>query len=257
MAEIALDKLELCLVDQATRAGRPKYMQVFDAFETCIRLGYFEPGARIPTEAELSGKLPVGLGTLQKALAKLADEGFLIRSRKKGTFVADRTWQSSEVHVYRFKDPKTGEVQLPFNRALSVSMDDTPGPWREAFGVERFVRIDRLVWVDQEPPAFNSAYLAYEHGADLLDRALEDLHGASFHRILIERFNLPTLRMEHHIGCRALSDDACESLLLRAGALGTVWDITDYSFNDNPVFFQRYQLGPGHRPIEMVEKAGG
>jgi GntR family transcriptional regulator len=257
MAEIALDRLERCIVDETQRSRGPKYKCVFDAFEKCIRLGYFEPGARIPSEAELSDKLPVGLGTLQKALANLAAEGLLVRTRKKGTFVADRKWQSSEVHVYRFRNPETGQVLLPFNRVLRVEVDQSNGPWHDAFRVKRFVRIDRLVWVNQDPPAFNSAYLSYKHGKDLLGCPVEELHGASFHRVLIERFNLPTLRMEHKIGCRALSDAACENLLLKQGTIGSIWDITDYSFDDNPVFFQRYQLPPGHRPIEMIEKTGG
>jgi hypothetical protein len=32
-----------------------------------------------------------------------------------------------------------------------------------------------------------------------------------------------------------------------------VWDASDYSFADKPILFQRLQLPPGHRPIELAE----
>lgn len=37
---------------------------------------------------------------------------------------------------------------------------------------------------------------------------------------------------------------------------GLIWDIKDYSFQDTPLLFQRYQLPPGHRPIEITEEFG-
>ncbi|MEZ5739038.1 MAG: hypothetical protein R3E68_05925 [Burkholderiaceae bacterium] len=46
--------------------------------------------------------------------------------------------------------------------------------------------------------------------------------------MLIERFNLPTIRMEHSIRCRTLDDNACEQLMLPRRTLGMVWDIRDF-----------------------------
>lgn len=257
MAEIALDTLEECILVQAERAHAPKYLWVFDAFEQCIRNGQFKPGERVPAETELTERLPVGLGTLQKALTKLAERGLVVRNRKTGTYIADRRSQVSEVYVYRFKDPDTGKLLMPFVRVLGVSEDDSPGPWQAALGVKSCIRIDRLVWVEQDPPVFSSLYLSCEHGRDLLDAPVEELHGSSCHRVLIERFNLPTLRMEHKIGCRQLSDSACEHLRISAGSVGLIWDVRDFSFDDVPNLFQRFQMPPGHRPMELGEALNG
>ena len=89
-----------------------------------------------------------------------------------------------------------------------------------------------------------------------LDQAIEDLNGSSLHRMLIDRFNLPTVRMEHAIGCRTLDEQACQQLLLPPGTTGTVWDIKDFTIQDAPILFQRYQLPPGHRPVEITESYG-
>jgi hypothetical protein len=62
--------------------------------------------------------------------------------------------------------------------------------------------------------------------------------------------------MEHRVGCRALTDMACEHLMVPPGTTGIVWDIKDYSFHDKPSLFQRFQLPPGHRPVEISENFG-
>jgi DNA-binding GntR family transcriptional regulator len=233
--------------------GGPKYQRVLDAFTEAIHRGDFKPGERIPAESALSAQLAVSLGTVQKALGKLAESGLVVRNRRTGTFVADRSSQASEAWVFRFRDARTGELQLPFVRVLKVAQDNSRGPWRDLLGVQSCVRVDRLLWVEHDPPAFTSVYVALEHGRALLDVPLEELHGSSVHRRMVEQFNLPTLRVEHRIGCRKLSDDACEWLRVADGSLGTVWDVHDFSIADRPILFQRLQLPPGHRPIEIGE----
>lgn len=235
---------------------RPKYLRLVDAFADCVVSGRFKPGQRVPAETDLARELPVSVGTIQKALARLASDGLVVRHRKTGTFIAERRSQVNEVFVYRFRDPETGKIMLPFVRTLAVEVEAEHGPWHDTLKTSQIVRIDRQVWFDQQPPAFSSVYFQYEHGREFLNVPLEDLHGLSVHRRLIENFNLPTIRMEHSICCRSLSAGACDKLMLPAGTIGMVWNITDFSFGDSPLLYQRYQLPPGHRPIEIVENFG-
>lgn len=252
MGDIALDVLE----DRVRGDDGPKYQRVISAFEDCIRQGRFRPGDRVPNETDLSARLPLSLGTLQRAMKELADAGLLVRHRKTGTFIADRKSQVDEVYVYRFRDPETGDWQMPSTRTLSVSVDETPGPWADALGTASCVRVERLVWVENDPPAFSAIYLAPEHGAHMLDVPIHSLHGSSLHRILIEKFDLPTLRMEHRVSCRALSQTACRHLRVPAGEAGLVWDVRDFSFGDTPSLFQRFEMLRDHRPMELIELTG-
>ena len=233
--------------------GGPKYARVFEALTAAIHNGELEPGQRLPAETALSAQLAVSLGTVQKALGKLAASGLVVRNRRTGTFVADRRSQASEAWVYRFRDARSGELQMPFVRVLEVALDNSRGPWRDLLGARSCVRVDRLLWIENDPPAFTSVYFAHEHGRALLDVPIEELHGSSTHRLMVEQFNLPTLRVEHRIGCRKLSDDACQWLHVPKGSLGTVWDVHDFSIADQPILFQRLQLPPGHRPLELGE----
>ncbi len=251
--EIAIDALVESVGGSDSAPGGPKYLRLVEAFSACVLSGRFKPGERVPTETTLAELLPVSVGTVQKALAKLASSGLVVRSRRTGTFIADRRSQVNEVFVYRFKDSETGKKMMPFVRTVAVKIDESNGPWRESLNVERCVRVDRLVWFDGQPPAFSSVYFRYEHGSVYLGLPLESLNGSSLHRMLIERFNLPTIRMEHSIDCRRLDDVACRHLMLSPGAVGMVWDIKDFTIQDASLLFQRYQLPPGHQPIEITE----
>jgi DNA-binding GntR family transcriptional regulator len=226
----------------------PKYRRIIDALAGAIEHGTLSPGDRLPPETSMARLFSVSLGTVQKSLAHLADSGVLHRTRRRGTFVAGR--QADDVFVFRFRNPETGTVQVPFTRVLSVTEDRSEGPWREHLGAERCVRVDQLVWVEGDPPAFSQFHVASEHGRHLLDEPIENLHGVSFHRVLGERFNLPTVRTSHRLQCRQLCPAACRHLMIPDGTFGTVWDVVGFS-QDQATSYQSIQIPAGHRPIEL------
>jgi DNA-binding GntR family transcriptional regulator len=226
----------------------PKYRQIIDALVRAIESGTLSPGDRLPPETNMATLFSVSLGTVQKALAHLADNGFLHRSRRRGTFVTGR--QAEDVFVFRFKSPETGEVLIPYTRVLSVEEDNSRGPWQEHLNINRSIRVDRLVWVEGDSPAFSQFHISLEYGRHLLDEPIENLHGASFHRILGKNFNLPTLRTSHRLQSRELSPLACRYLLLPKGTIGTVWDVVGFSYQQATTY-QLIQLPANHRSIEF------
>jgi DNA-binding GntR family transcriptional regulator len=241
MAQIARDVVR-------AKAEAPRYRQIIDALMRAIEQGALTPGERVPPETDMARLFSVSLGTMQKALSHLADSGFLERTRRRGTFVAGRP--AEDVFVFRFRHPETGEVLMPFTRVLSVAVDKSDGPWRKFLGVDRSVRVERLVWVEGDSPAFSQFHISLKHGRHLLDEPIENLHGISFHRILGRRFNLPTLRTTHRLQCRSLSSAACRHLIVPQGTFGTVWDVIGYS-HQQATTYQSLQLPAGHRPIEL------
>jgi DNA-binding GntR family transcriptional regulator len=231
----------------------PRYRRIIDALTRAIERGKLSPGDRLPPEIRMAKLFSVSLGTVQKALTHLADSGFLQRARRRGTFVAGR--QAEDVFVFRFRNPDTGKVLIPFTRVLSVAEDRSDGPWRKFLGADRCVRVERLVWVEGDSPAFSQFHIAIEHGRHLLKESVENLHGVSFHRILGRNFNLPTLRTSHRLQCRKLSVAACRHLAVPSGTFGTVWDVVGFSYQQATTY-QSLQIPAGHRPIEL-EAVGG
>jgi GntR family transcriptional regulator len=244
----ALSRIALPVARAEAISRAPRYRQIIDALVRAIEQGALSPGERLPPEPTMAKLFSVSLGTIQKALAHLAQAGFLQRTRRRGTFVAGR--RAEDVFVFRFRDPRSGEILLPFTRVLSVSLDASRGPWQELLGVERCVRVERLVWVEGDAPAFSQFRIRWEHGRHLLEEPIENLHGVSFHRILGRRFNSPTTKMTHRLQARQLSPKACRHLLLPKGTFGTLWTVIGSSHRQ-PTTYQSLEVPAGHRPIEL------
>ena len=67
---------------------RPLYIQLKNELMDKIRGGVWKEKEQIPTELELMEAYKLGRDTVRKAIAILVQEGYLIKRRGKGTFVA-------------------------------------------------------------------------------------------------------------------------------------------------------------------------
>ena len=78
------------LLERHSRPGVPKYTALRDAVVGAVASGKFVPGDRVPNEQELAGILPISLGTIQRALRQLVDEGVIQRRQGQGSFISGR-----------------------------------------------------------------------------------------------------------------------------------------------------------------------
>ncbi|MHC9237202.1 GntR family transcriptional regulator [Pseudooceanicola sp. 502str34] len=260
MTKLSLEPLVQAWEAQDSAApGTTKYARLAGAFGDCIESGAYAPGDHLPGETEICAALPLGLSTVQKALSQLVEEGLIVRRRKAGSFIADQRHQVPEVHVYRFRDPVSGEILMPFTRMVGVHRVATAefGPLLTGFGCEEAIRIDRMVWVTGEPPAFSSLFLRPEHGGHLPGQSLEALHGISYHRLLWEDFRVRTHSVRHSVCADLLSRQACASLDLAAPHVGMVWDAYEEDRAGKLQLVQRFELPRGHRPMELIEAKAG
>tara|TARA_R110002124_G_scaffold131203_1_gene293354 strand:- start:42375 stop:43160 length:786 start_codon:yes stop_codon:yes gene_type:complete len=232
-----------------------KYQRLAGAFSACMRSGDYAPGDHLPSETEICAALPVGLSTVQKALAELVGEGMVVRRRKLGSFIADRSHQVPEVHVYRFRDPASDELLMPFTRVLGVRRVRAAeyGPLLTEFSAGLATRIDRLVWVTGSQPAYSSFFVRCEHAVDLPESP-EVLHGASYHRILWENFGIRIARVRHDARANLLSRRACSRLDLAAPHVGMIWNAFEYDRDNTLQIVQRFELPQGHPPMELDEE---
>ena len=69
------------------------YLRVVNAITEQVQSGQLQPGAKLPTYAQLAEQYKVSVSTAQAALRILRDRGLIEGQQGKGTFVADRTAQ--------------------------------------------------------------------------------------------------------------------------------------------------------------------
>src|SRR3546814_14818163 len=72
------------------RAGGALWRQIAETLEKDIREQVYEPGQRLPTEAELAERFSVNRHTVRRGIAFLEQEGVLRVEQGRGTFVQER-----------------------------------------------------------------------------------------------------------------------------------------------------------------------
>lgn len=84
----------------------PTYLGVYNSLYTDIMNGVYPSETYLPGETALSEKYGVSRNTLRQALAILNEDGLIIKSQGKGTFVAPRSQGATE-------DPVTNVMMTP------------------------------------------------------------------------------------------------------------------------------------------------
>lgn len=69
------------------RSRTPIYEQIIEAFKEQIIGGELKVDEKLPSVRELAGLLAINPNTIQRAMRKLEEEGFIYSIRGKGSFV--------------------------------------------------------------------------------------------------------------------------------------------------------------------------
>lgn len=69
----------------------PSYVSIYNSLYSDIMDGVYPEGGVLPGEQQLAEKYNVSRNTLRQALAILSEDGLIIKSRGRGTVVAERT----------------------------------------------------------------------------------------------------------------------------------------------------------------------
>ncbi len=87
-------------------SDRPIYAQLIEQIELKICSGVYRPGSKLPSVRDLAQEASVNPNTMQRALAKLEEDGLLYTNRTSGRFVTE-----DENMVYQAKN-KLAQEQI-------------------------------------------------------------------------------------------------------------------------------------------------
>jgi GntR family transcriptional regulator len=151
----------------------PLYFQLVRTLREEIVSGRWAPGHRLAAEPDLGKHFGVSRTVVRQALARLADEGLLLREKGRGTFVADgreRSWllQSSE----GFFQDETERHGLPVSsRVLRNEVATLPDWAADALALPRGSQgptIARLRSIDGKVALYTENYLIPEVAGTVL-----------------------------------------------------------------------------------------
>ncbi|MEU9832287.1 winged helix-turn-helix domain-containing protein [Streptosporangium sp. NPDC048047] len=69
------------------KSGRPAYLQIVDELRGQIRAGSLQPGAALPSIAQLCDRFDVSASVVKAAISVLRTEGLVVGQQGKGVFV--------------------------------------------------------------------------------------------------------------------------------------------------------------------------
>jgi len=240
-------------LERFARRGVPKYVAMRDAIADKITSGEWPDGTRLAPESEYAAELPLSLGTVQRALRALADEGLITRRQRRGTFVAaSRTGRMHDPLHCRFVDD-TGHGYLPvYPRILRRVKDDSPGPWSRHLGARRIMRIDRVIGVAHEFRVFSRFWFDSERLPSLASLPLRSLSTENFKEVIWRETGQMVSHVSTFLSAAKLSPEVCRAIRVRRGTLGLVLEISAFAVRDNPVYYQELLIPPNPHRLHLA-----
>jgi len=146
-------------------------------------------GAAIPSERQLGVDLGVSRLTVRAALDELVREGYLVRRRGAGTFVAEPK-VAKGMDVSSFSDDMRARGLTPASRTLDLDVAPAGARMGRLLHVspsEPVVSVKRLRLADGEPMAIE---LLHARASLVPGLTAEDLEQHSFYDLLADRYDI-------------------------------------------------------------------
>ena len=230
---------------EAAKGSGPKRARLHRAMLKMIEHGFWNPGDRLPTDLELTQRLPLSLATVQAALQLLADQEIVVRKKRNGTFVATEEHLSRLLIFFRFVDPDSARPLTVEERERTVAETGERGPWSDFLGVrDRYVQWSRTLEIGNEFMIRSEFYFSNPRLRVLLDLPAESLKGIAVRPLLQVRFGLPTIGLDWRSSFETFDENLARILGVRAGEIGQQYDVGLLTIGDEPLAFHRFWVPP-------------
>ncbi len=225
-----------------------KYQLLADLIVSAIEEGIWRCGDRLPSETAFAEAIPLSLGTIQRALGLLVEQGVVFRHQGQGSFVSGAFGSHGRLQAHRFVDGDVFSGQpstLLVRRFLQrISLTEAKGPWSSFIVSEgRFVRLERRFDIPGKVSMFCESYLPYRRFIALASLPPDAFTG-SLTGLLAERFNAPALQMDYGLRVGPVPLEAASVLKVPPGSTVMHWEYFATSWRRTPLLYQRMLIPP-------------
>lgn len=195
------------------------HTQISDAIRAGIARGEWAVGGRLPAEPELATLLGVSRGTIRRALSTLLDEGLLVQTPGRGTFVAAAPARpQADAALSGIAEDFARQGLALTTTVLRAEVAVPPVPIGAALHVladEPVVCLSRVRHAQGAPVALLHNYVRADlapglESKDLTHRTLFDL--------LEHDYGLPLAAARREFAARAASPELAERLAIEPGS---------------------------------------
>ncbi|WP_072688222.1 GntR family transcriptional regulator [Rhodococcus marinonascens] len=189
-------------------------------------------GDLMTSERKLMQDYGVSRITVREAIGQLVNEGYLVRVRGKGTFVAHRPVQS-RLHLASFTEEMRAQGHTPTTVVLLQEEAEAPTATAKALRIAPGTgayHVKRLRLADGEPVSVDDGWFNTELLPGLVDF---DLSG-SIYRATADRYGMPIDRAEQTVSADGANSEIATLLGVKKGAPVMHFDRVSFS-GPNPV----------------------
>ena len=247
----ALERLRALVAARESR-DEPRHSRLRSAMLDLMAHGVWSAGDKLPPEKDIAAAVGLSLGTVQKALARLAAMNVLVRRHGHGTFVSAGT-QGEQLLHFRFVGDDGHALATVYAEALDRREVATKGPWSGFLApATRFVRMRRRMNVADEFDCLSDFYVDADRFRAVMRVPFEELHRVTLRTLLAQRFNAPTLALRQQAYACEFPAEVGKILKLAPGKrFGLVLEVFSYTHRDDPVSFQRIYIPANVRHLEI------
>jgi len=153
-------------------AGVALWRQIASQLQQAISAGTYAPGARLPTEAELSQHFRVNRHTVRRALEELSRAALVRVEQGRGSFVAEDVIEYAVEPRTRFSEWIRKHNKEPSGRVLQLKETAATAQVAVGLGIRpgsRVVLLERLGFADDRPVSLASHHFPSVRFRGLLD----------------------------------------------------------------------------------------
>jgi DNA-binding GntR family transcriptional regulator len=232
--------------------GVPKYLRLRNSLATTIAEGRWRSGTRIPTEDALTEATGLSLGTVQKALKTLADDGLIVRRQGMGSFVAasDSPIGAPAYHCRFLGDG--GQLLPLFSRFVRRHAASGLGEWKRHLPGANILCLERVFSINNEFSIYTQLYFDALRLPALAKAPAAKLNGANLQDMITREQHVPLMRFSKNLAVSAFPPHVCDELGAKAKISGAVLEIVARDRHGDVVYFQELFIPPSARRLQIA-----
>ena len=237
--------------------GLPKYAQLREVLFAAIKDGYWGPGSKLPPEGKLIRSTPFSLGTVQRALRSLVEEGAIVRRQGLGTFVVEDQKRMDMPWHCRFTSDKEGEYLPVYPKIVLRKKEAGSGLWDGVLGANRgkIIQIDRIMNIGNEFSVYSRFFISRKKFAGLLKKTNRELERTNFKTILRREYNQVISHMNYNLRFISFPSEICRAIKVREGVVGMLMEIVASSGRQRPIYYQELYIPPNKRKLHISDSS--
>jgi GntR family transcriptional regulator len=251
LTPLAIEPRQACLqgdvldqLQRLIRSGMPKYVALKDAVLHGVARGALPPGTRLPTESELVLAVGLSLGTVQRALRMLVDEGAVVRRPGDGSYIADRQKEMQAPLHCRFLDDEGDGFLTVYSDVLDRAPSSEPGPWTRHLGASTVLRIDRVLDIGGQFKVYSRFYVDPAVFPVFREATIRKLAGANFKSLIAQSAGVAVNRVRQYVSF-VTADRKLRSLIgCQSGAPLAKFELYAFAGSSTPAYYQELYAAP-------------